>query len=68
MGQSERGATGGCAMTRTERIARIRRDLAELKARLQRIEGETFLGKRNVDELVAELKQLEKPEGEVRDG
>ena len=46
-------------MTRADRIARIRRDLTELKARLQRIEGETFAGKRSVDELVAELKQLE---------
>ncbi|HKY37155.1 MAG TPA: hypothetical protein VJN18_14520 [Polyangiaceae bacterium] len=55
-------------MTRAERIARIRRDLVELKSRLQRIEGETFAGKRNVDELVEELKRLEKPESEARDG
>ncbi|HVY32588.1 MAG TPA: hypothetical protein VHB79_38890 [Polyangiaceae bacterium] len=49
-------------MTRAQRIARIRRDLDELKARMQRIESETFAGKRNVDELVAELKQLENGE------
>jgi hypothetical protein len=55
-------------MTRAERIDRIRRDLDELQKRLLRIEGETFAGKRNVDELVAELKQLEKPEKEARDG
>jgi hypothetical protein len=46
-------------VTRTERIAKIRRDLAELKSRLGRIEGEVFSGQRNVDELTAELKQLE---------
>ncbi len=51
-------------MTRAERVARIRRDLEELKARLQRIEGETFAGKRNCDELAAELQALEaQPEG-----
>ena len=54
-------------MTRADRIARIRRDLAEMKARLQRIEGETFAGKRNCDELEAELQALEAlPEGEAR--
>jgi len=46
-------------MTRAERIARIRRDLAEVKARLLRIEGEAFSGKRNCDELAAELQALE---------
>lgn len=51
-------------MTRAERIARIKRDLAELKARMQRIEHETFAGKRNVDELATELQQLEKPDSE----
>jgi len=53
-------------MTHAERIARIRRDLAELKSRLGRIESETFAGKRNVDELAAELQALEaQPEGEA---
>lgn len=53
-------------MTRSERIARVKRDLIELKARMQRIEAETFSGKRNVDELMLELQQLEKPEGEAQ--
>jgi hypothetical protein len=52
-------------MTRAERIARIKRDLAELRSRMQRIESETFAGKRNVDELVAELQRLEQPEVET---
>ena len=51
-------------MTRAERIARIKRDLAELRARMQRIESETFAGKRNVDELVAEVQRLEQPASE----
>jgi hypothetical protein len=46
-------------MTRAERIAKIRRDLAELKSRLGRVEGEVFAGKRNVDELQSELQQLD---------
>lgn len=46
-------------MTKAERIARIRRDLQELRSRMLRIESETFAGKRNVDELVQELKALE---------
>lgn len=48
-------------MNRTERIARIHRDLVELRSRLGRIEGEVFSGKRNVDELVAELAALDAP-------
>lgn len=54
-------------MSRAERIAKIRRDLTELKSRLGRIEAETFAGKRGVDELTAELNQLESEKGE-RDG
>lgn len=52
-------------MTRAERIARVQPDLAELKSRLGRIEGECFLGKRTADELVAELRQLEKEDDDV---
>jgi hypothetical protein len=55
-------------MTRPERIAKLQRSLVELKARLQRIEGETFAGKRSVDDLEGELKQLEQSEREVRNG
>lgn len=54
-------------MTNAERIARIRRDLSELKSRLGRIEGEIFAGKRSCDELAAELTELESEKGE-RDG
>lgn len=54
-------------MSRAERIAKIRRDLTELKSRLGRVEGEIFAGRRNCDELVDELKALESAEGE-RDG
>jgi hypothetical protein len=46
-------------MTRSERIAKIRWDLVELRSRLGRIEGEVFSGQRNVDELTVELQQLE---------
>lgn len=53
-------------MRNAERIDRIRRDLVELKSRLQRIESETFAGKRGVDELVAELEQLESAGDEAR--
>lgn len=53
-------------MSRAECIARIKRDLAELKARMQRIESETFAGKRSVDELTAELQGLEQPEGQAQ--
>jgi hypothetical protein len=53
-------------MTRAERIAKIRRDLDELKSRLGRIESETFAGKRSVDELTAELQGLEQPEGSAQ--
>jgi hypothetical protein len=50
-------------MSNAERIARIKRDLAELKSRLGRIEGEVFSGKRSIDELDAELQQLESEKG-----
>jgi hypothetical protein len=53
-------------VTRTERIDRIRRDLVELRSRLGRIEGEVFSGKRNVDELAAELQQFESTEDKAR--
>jgi hypothetical protein len=49
-------------MTRAERMARIRRDLEELKARMQRIEHETFSATRTVTKLQGELLQLEQPE------
>lgn len=46
-------------MSRAARIAKIRRDLQELLARMLRIEQETFAGKRNVKELADELRRLE---------
>jgi hypothetical protein len=49
-----------------KRIARIKRDLAELRSRLQRIEAETFSGKRNIDELAAEVARLETEPSEVQ--
>jgi hypothetical protein len=54
-------------MTKAERIARIQRDLSELKSRLGRIEAETFAGKRNCDELADELKALETEKGTERE-
>jgi hypothetical protein len=46
-------------MTRTERIAKIRRDLLEMKARLQRIESEVYRGQESFAELERDLKALE---------
>jgi hypothetical protein len=54
-------------MSKADRIARIRRDLTELKSRLGRIESEIFGGRRNVDEIEGELKALESEKGD-RDG
>jgi hypothetical protein len=45
-------------MTRTERIAKLQRDLTELRSRLQRIEGETFAGARQIGEISDEITQL----------
>jgi len=51
-------------MSRADRIAKIHRELTELKARLSRIEAECFLGKRTADELSTALEQLQKQGGE----
>jgi hypothetical protein len=52
-------------VTRAEHLAKLRRDLAELRARLGRIEGETFLGKRQIGEIESQLAALA-TEGEDR--
>lgn len=55
-------------MTRTERIARLKRDLGELRSRMQRIEGETFAATRQIREIEGELGELatEGQEAEAR--
>jgi hypothetical protein len=45
-------------MSRTERIAKLRRDLAELRSRMQRIDHETFSAKREIGEIEAEIMAL----------
>ena len=42
-------------ITKHEQLARMRRELSELRARLGRIDGETFLARRQIDELEADL-------------
>ncbi len=45
-------------LQRPNRIAKLRRDLAELRSRFLRIEHEVFNGKRQISELEAELTAL----------
>jgi len=45
-------------VTRAERIARMKRDLAELRSRMQRIEGEAFAATRQISEIEGELADL----------
>jgi hypothetical protein len=52
-------------MTRTEeRIAKIKRDLSELRARMGRIDHETFSAKRELLELETGLVALESEKGD----
>jgi hypothetical protein len=46
-------------MSRAERIAKIKRDLAQLRSRLQRIDHETHCGRQELLELEAGLVTLE---------
>jgi hypothetical protein len=39
-------------------VAKLRRDLAELRSRMGRIEHETYCGKREIDEIEAALTDL----------
>ena len=43
---------------RARRVAKLQRDLAELRARMGRIESETFGAKREIGEIEAEVKAL----------
>lgn len=45
-------------LQRPNRVAKLKRDLAELRSRMGRIEHEIFNGKREVDEIEAELMAL----------
>ncbi len=45
-------------MTRAERVARLKRDLAEIRSRMQRIEGETFAATRQIGEIENEIAAL----------
>ncbi len=50
-------------MTRTERIARMRRQLAEIRSAALRVQGEAYTALQKVDALAAEVDLLER-EGE----
>lgn len=45
-------------LQRPDRVAKLRRDLAELRSRMTRIDHETFNAKREIAELEAELLAL----------
>lgn len=45
-------------LQRPNRIAKLRRDLAELRSRMTRIDHETFSAKREIAEIEAELSAL----------
>ena len=51
-------------MSRAERIAKLERDLAQLRSRLQRIFEEADSGIRDVRELQAAVKNINKKEGD----
>jgi len=52
-------------MSRAERVARVKRELGELRSRMLRIESETFGATRQLRELEAELSRLVGDQSEV---
>jgi hypothetical protein len=53
-------------MTRAEILAKVKRDLSELRSRLGRIDGETFLARRQIEDLERQAVELA-AEGQPRD-
>jgi hypothetical protein len=51
-------------VTAAERIAKLKRDIAQLRSRLQRIDHETHCGRQELVELEAGLVVLESEQGE----
>lgn len=48
----------------TDKLAKLQRDLAQLKARMQRIDHETFSAKREIDELEGQIRELGKEQSD----
>jgi hypothetical protein len=45
-------------VSRSERLTKLKRDLAELRSRLSRIDGETFLARQQIEDLERQTIEL----------